>query len=252
MLKYDDVLNDQRKVVFEQRATIIDQHDVSGTVRDMRVKVVTDLLTAHIAADAPAHMWRTPELAQEVERIFGLDLPLASWCEKPGTKAIDVEQQLAREVERRVEKKEREFGGDTMRYVEKMILLQNLDHLWREHLATLEHLRQVVGFRGYGQRDPLNEFKTEGFHLFEGMLSQLREAVIQQLMHIQAPPSEPEELPLMHRYHADPPPVGQARVSGDAALADLVEIQSLGGRLARNAPCPCDSGKKFKHCHGKY
>jgi preprotein translocase subunit SecA len=281
VLKYDDVMNDQRKVIFEHRIDIMGRDDVGETVAEMRQHVVQELVAECIPPNAYAEQWNTTELKDEIGRIFGLDLPIDAWAAEEGIADQEISERLLKEIDAKVKAKEAEFGPETMRQIEKMVLLQTLDHLWREHLVTLEHLRQVIGFRSYGQRDPLNEYKSEGFHLFEAMLANLREAVTGQLMHIQGVPEEdeqliPAELPPMQAHHVDPFTGEDELAMADAALAAGMRSDgpaaerraplqtrraagaldpkdpSTWGKVSRNAPCPCGSGKKYKHCHGKH
>jgi len=220
------VMNDQRKVIFEHRIDIMGRDDVSETVTDMRQQVVQELVAECIPPNAYAEQWNTTELKDEIGRIFGLDLPIDAWAAEEGIADQEISERLLKEIDGKVKAKEAEFGPETMRQIEKMVLLQTLDHLWREHLVTLEHLRQVIHFRGYGQRDPLNEYKSEGFHLFEAMLANLREAVTGQLMHIRGMPEEddqplmePVELPPMQAHHIDPFTGQDELAMADAALA---------------------------------
>ena len=284
VLKYDDVMNDQRKVIFEHRIDIMGRDDVSDTAGDLRQQVVAELVAECIPPNAYAEQWNTEKLKEEIGRIFGLDLPIDRWAEEEGIADQEISERLLKAIDEKAKAKEAEFGAETMRQIEKMVLLQTLDHLWREHLVTLEHLRQVIHFRGYGQRDPLNEYKSEGFHLFEAMLANLREAVTGQLMHIQGMPEEdempvmePVELPPMQARHVDPFTGEDELAMADAALAAATRPEARGaaerraplqtrratgsldpkdpstwGKVARNAACPCGSGKKYKHCHGKH
>jgi preprotein translocase subunit SecA len=283
VLKYDDVMNDQRKVIFEHRIDIMGRDDVSDTVTDLRQQVVRELVAECIPPNAYSEQWNSAKLKEETQRIFGIDLPIEKWAAEEGIADEEITERLLKAVEEKAQAKEAEFGPETMRQIEKMVLLQTLDHLWREHLVTLEHLRQVIHFRGYGQRDPLNEYKSEGFHLFEAMLANLREAVTGQLMHIEGMPAEeeepvmqPVELPAMQAHHIDPFTGEDELAMADAALAaasrpsareperraPLQTRRSAGafdpkdpttwGKVSRNAPCPCGSGKKYKHCHGKH
>jgi preprotein translocase subunit SecA len=281
ILKYDDVMNDQRKVIFEQRLDIMSQDDVSETVVGMRHEVVQELVKRHIPEGAYAEQWDAKGLHDEIGGTFGVDLPIEEWAAEEGIADLEIRERILKEVDAKAEQKEAEIGSETFRQIEKMVLLQTLDHLWREHLVTLEHLRQVIGFRAYGQRDPLNEYKTEAFVLFEALLGRLREATTGQLMHIEmAPPEEqpalrPVPLPEMHAHHINPvtgldelamadaaiaadaqarpiastrAPVQTRRADGDTLVAD---DPASWGRVSRNAACPCGSGKKYKHCHGK-
>ena len=280
ILKYDDVMTDQRKVIFDQRIDIMGEENVNETVSDMRREVIEELVKRHIPENAYAEQWDAEGLQNEVKGIFGLDLPITSWAAEEGIADQEILERVTEAAESKAAKKAAEFGPDMFRQIEKMVLLQTLDHLWREHLVTLEHLRQVVGFRAYGQRDPLNEYKTEAFVLFEAMLAKLREAVTGQLMHVElAPPEEqpmlqPVELPEMHAHHLDPTTGTDELALADAALAAEDRPMSAGrraplqtrrgsgsvnprdpatwGKVSRNALCPCGSGKKYKHCHGRH
>jgi preprotein translocase subunit SecA len=269
LLKFDNVMNDQRKVVFEQRVELMRDENVAETVADMRHAVIDDLVAKHVPENAYPEQWDTPGLKEELDRVLGLDLPVDEWAKEEGI----ADEELLHRVERRADEhmagKVAQWGPDVIRYVEKSILLQTLDQLWREHLVMLEHLRQVIGLRGYGQRDPLNEYKSESFHLFEAMMDRLREAVTAQLMRVeilpQAPAEEPASLPFMEAHKVDP-----ATGEDEMALADAPAGASGGGfsaarsaqrnpgdprswgKVGRNEPCPCGSGKKYKHCHGRF
>ncbi len=281
ILKYDDVMNDQRKVIFEQRLDIMNEDDVSETVVDMRHHLVDELVGKHIPEAAYAEQWDAKGLREAIGGIFGLDLPVETWAAEEGIADAEIKERVLKAVDDKAAAKEAEFGTETARQIEKMVLLQTLDHLWREHLVTLEHLRQVIGFRAYGQRDPLNEYKTEAFVLFEAMLAKLREAVTGQLMHIELAPMEeqpimqPVELPPMQAHHIDattgldelalvdavltaereprrPPPEKRAPTQTRKSVASIdPKDPATWGRVSRNQPCPCGSGKKYKHCHGK-
>jgi preprotein translocase subunit SecA len=266
ILKYDNVLNDQRKVIFEQRREIMSADDVSDQIAEFREEVVEDLVSRHIPEKAYAEQWDAAGLQEEITRIFGVDLPVIDWTKEEGIADEEVRERIQSAVEKRAAERAANFGPEIMRYAEKTILLQTLDHDWREHIVHLDHLRQYVGLRGYGQRDPLNEYKSEAFTLFEGLLVRMRSDVSRQLMHIQvaeeAPPPLVDPSPLqMRASHIDP-------LTGEEEIADP---QSQGatrafqrprdvavdpnnpqtwGKVQRNAPCPCGSGRKFKHCHG--
>jgi preprotein translocase subunit SecA len=283
-LKYDDVMNDQRKVIFEQRIDIMGRDDVSDTVADMRRQVVQELVGRCIPEGAYAEQWDVATLKDEIERIFDVQAPVDAWAAEEGIADQEITERLLAAVEEKAGSKEAEIGPEAMRQVEKMVLLHTLDHLWREHLIVMEHLRSVIGFRGYGQRDPLNEYKRESFELFEAMLANLREQVTGHLMHFTTRSGPPDdllevELPAMQAHHVDPfsgedelamaeaalssgsrpaPAIGR---DGDrraplqtrkAAAAVNPKDPSTWGKVARNAPCPCGSGEKYKRCHGKH
>jgi len=259
LLKFDDVQNDQRKAIFEQRVDLMRDQNVAETVADMRHALVDDLVTKHVPEHAYAEQWDIAGLKEELKRVLDLDLPVEEWAQEEG---IADEEMLAR-IEKRVDEhmaaKSAQFGPDVMRYVEKSILLQTLDHLWREHLVMLDHLRQVIGLRGYGQRDPLQEYKSEAFALFEGLIAHLREAVTAQLVRVEiVPPEEQPELPQMEAHKLNPN-TGEDEMSFAAAsLAPVAPDQrdpqnpATWGKVGRNEDCPCGSGKKYKHCHGRY
>ncbi|MGE0700431.1 MAG: preprotein translocase subunit SecA, partial [Hyphomicrobiaceae bacterium] len=381
VLKYDDVMNDQRKVIFEQRVDIMATEDVTETITDMRHQIVQQLVSAHIPENAYADQWDIEALSGEIKRVFGIEPPLKAWADEEGIADEEIRERLVKAVDEAARAKAAELGAEILKgydgakgmlgfvdkeptlkrlleqepsheglreigrhildanrndisvsggsvddayeqadrigfsflqqYVEarglvegidsgpskdpaeigqlrlkdieKSVLLQTLDHLWREHLLTLEHLRQVIHLRGYAQRDPLNEYKSEAFQLFEGMLAELREAVTVQLMGLtfrgEEPTSlpEPEPLPPMHAHHINPLTGEDEMALADAALtappagfgggeemrlAPLKSRRAVGevdpgdpstwGRVARNDKCPCGSGKKYKHCHGRH
>jgi preprotein translocase subunit SecA len=253
-------MNDQRKVIFEQRIELMGDEHAGDTVRDMRHEVIDELVSKFIPERAYAEQWDVASLADAVKAQLGLDLPIKEWAAEEGIADDEIRERIEKASDELMAKKVARFGPDLMRAVEKQILLQTLDHLWREHLATLDHLRSVIGFRGYAQRDPLNEYKTEGFELFQSLLANLRRAVTGQLAHVeiqQRPPDPPPAL-VAEAHHLDPltgedefematapiRPQPQARQKRDA------NNPSTWGKVGRNEPCPCGSGKKYKQCHG--
>jgi preprotein translocase subunit SecA len=379
VLKYDDVMNDQRKVIFEQRLDIMGHEDVSETIRDMRHQVIDGLVSKCIPANAYAEQWDTATLKSEVQRIFNLDLPVDKWAQEEGIAESEISERLLKEIDGRADQIASEIGGEMLRQYgdargmidfvsqdralselmsqpgdhfqaigqylltaenspirlngvsqeqafaqapqigfqffqsyaqarefaadvenatdksdvalgrarmqkfEKTVLLQTLDQLWREHIVTLEHLRQVIGFRSYGQRDPLNEYKSEGYQLFEVLVTNLREDVTGRLMHLQATSTEedalageeepdPSQLQAIHPApqsndpewamadaalavadgRASVPEDRRAPVTKRVATALDPSDPSTWGKVSRNAPCPCGSGKKYKHCHGAH
>jgi preprotein translocase subunit SecA len=269
LLKYDDVMNDQRKVIFEQRLTLMDGEDISETIGEMREDVIDDMVAKHIPEQAYAEQWDVEGLREAVRSTLNLDLPVDQWAAEEGIDDNDIRERLLKAANKAAADRTERFGPDIMRYVEKSIVLQTLDHLWREHLVNLDHLRSVVGFRGYAQRDPLNEYKGEAFELFQSMLVNLRQAVTSQLMRVELvreaadapPPSAPSALQPMH---ADPITGDNEFDDGETmvmARADEMVVPaeqrdpndpSTWGKVGRNEACPCGSGKKFKHCHGAF
>ncbi|WGR94424.1 preprotein translocase subunit SecA [Bradyrhizobium sp. ISRA443] len=271
LLKFDNVQNDQRKVIFDQRVELMREDSVAETVADMRHAFVEDVVAKHIPEHAYAEQWDTAGLKDELKRVLDVDLPVDEWAKEEGIADEELLTRIEKHVDEHMAAKVAQWGPDVMRYVEKTILLQTLDHLWREHLIMLDHLRQVIGLRGYGQRDPLQEYKTEAFNLFQEMSAHLREAVTAQLMRVEiVPPEEPPQpLPAMEVHKLDPNTgedemaFAQANFAqANFAQASLVPKTPAAdrdpnnpaswGKVGRNEDCPCGSGKKFKHCHGRY
>lgn len=262
LLKFDNVQNDQRKVIFDQRVDLMKDDSVAETVTDMRHAFIDDLVAKHVPEHAYAEQWDVAGLKEELKRVLDLDLPVDDWAREEGIADEELLKRIETRADEHMAAKVGQWGPDVMRYVEKTILLQTLDHLWREHLIMLDHLRQVIGLRGYGQRDPLQEYKTEAFNLFQEMSAHLREAVTAQLMRVEIVPPEQEApmLPAMEAHKLNPDTgedemalasVTLAPQATDAALRDPKSPASW-GKVGRNEDCPCGSGKKYKHCHGRY
>ncbi|WP_417604647.1 preprotein translocase subunit SecA [Primorskyibacter flagellatus] len=268
LLKFDDVMNDQRKVIFSQRREIMETEDLSEITQDMREQVIDDLVTQYIPPKTYADQWDMQGLYAAVIAELNLDVPVIGWGEEEGVDDEVIRERLEEAAEKSMAEKTEAFGEDTMRQIEKQILLQTIDGKWREHLLTLEHLRSVVGFRGYAQRDPLNEYKTEAFQLFESMLDSLRAEVTQKLGQVR-PMSEEEQKAMAQQIAAQQAMIqSQAEAAaaasapqpdsapdaqdGTAAISGFDEANpETWGNPGRNDPCPCGSGSKFKHCHGK-
>ena len=259
VLKFDDVMNDQRKVIFNQRREIMAAEDLSEIVADMRHEVIDDLLDVHMPAKTYADQWDSEGLQQQVREKLGMDLPVVEWTAEEGVDDEQIRERLVDASDAMMAEKAEAFGPETMRNIEKQVLLQTIDSKWREHLLTLEHLRSVVGFRGYAQRDPLNEYKNESFQLFENMLDSLRETVTQQLALVR-PISEEEQRQMLMQMAAQQAEMQKAAAGATAAAAPVEEPApgfveddpSTWGNPSRNDKCPCGSGKKFKHCHGSH
>src|SRR6476620_8687731 len=269
LLKFDNVMNDQRKVIFDQRVEWMKDEAVNEIVADMRHAAIEDLVSKHVPENAYPEQWDVKGLREELKRILELDLPVDEWAKEEGIADEELLSRLDRRADEHMASKAAQWGAEVMRYVEKSILLQTLDHLWREHLVMLEHLRQVIGLRGYGQRDPLNEYKAEAFSLFEGMSTSLREAVTSQLMRVEvrtAPPEEQASLPYTEAHKIDPSTgedeLALARAGAEtlvrhgitaaAAVESNPNDPTSWGKVGRNEACPCGSGKKYKHCHGRF
>jgi preprotein translocase subunit SecA len=303
-------MNDQRKVIFDQRVEWMQDETVGGVVGDMRHTVIDDLVAKHVPENAYPEQWDTVGLREELKRVLNLDLPVDDWAKEEGIADEEIFARVERRADEHMAAKVAQWGPDVVRYIEKSVLLRTLDHLWREHLVMLDHLRQVIGLRGYGQRDPLNEYKAEAFSLFESMSQSLREGVTAQLMRIEivaAPPQQPAPLPAMEAHKIDPttgedemalaaagaatlarhgiggqpaggqsfggglgspglanpglgapglgggtPQAGAPAGSAAPAMARDPQNPASWGKVGRNEPCPCGSGRKFKHCHGRY
>jgi preprotein translocase subunit SecA len=290
LLKFDDVMNDQRKAIFSQRREFMEAEDLSESIRDMRHQVIDDLVDQHIPKRAYAEQWQTDELQDRAASLLGHPFPVKEWAAEEGVDDEDIRRRLYDETDRRFAEKEAKVGSETMRNVEKQLLLQVLDKHWREHLVMLDHLRSVIHLRGYAQRDPLNEYKSEAFQLFEGLLGQLRVEVTRQLGNIRILTEEEQaerkrmvaefearmrqQMEAQARATADAREIGAAAMAGPIPAApapgERVQPMTAGGqpgagqvaeldpadqdswgKVGRNAPCPCGSGKKFKHCHGR-
>ncbi|MEL6689836.1 MAG: preprotein translocase subunit SecA [Pseudomonadota bacterium] len=274
LLKFDDVMNDQRKVIFGQRLEIMEAEDLSEITSDMRHQVIDDMVSAYMPKGAYADQWETEQLYADVIEKLGIDVPVIEWADEDGVDDDVVLERLEKATDEFMAKKAVDFGPENMRAIEKQVLLNTIDRKWREHLLTLEHLRSVVGFRGYAQRDPLNEYKSEAFQLFESLLDSLREDVTQQLSRAR-PMTEEEQRALIEQFQARQrqmqeaaaaaagKPAATATAGAAAAAASAAaagtpiegfdeDDPSTWGNPGRNDLCPCGSGKKFKHCHGAF
>jgi preprotein translocase subunit SecA len=265
LLKYDDVLNDQRKVIYEQRLELMEAESITETIEDMRDEVIEVITKKHMPERAYAEQWDVKALKEEVLQYLNLDLPIEAWAAEEGIAEDDIFKRIKDAADAEIKDKAERFGPELMTYVERSVVLQTLDNLWREHIVNLEHLRSVIQFRGYGQRDPLQEYKQEAFELFQALLANLRNTVTGQLMRVelaQNAPADAEELPYMEGHHID-------ASTGEDDFAEMMsgrivpgfaanEVKrdpndpNTWGEVGRNEPCPCGSGKKFKHCHGAY
>ena len=277
LLRFDDVMNSQRKEIYKERIELMATEDVSEVIAGMRRDVIDALVTRTIPEDVYAEQWKTGELKEEVQRIFGLDLPVAEWAKEEGIADEEITSRLNEAADRLFAQKAAQYGPEVWRQVEKSVLMQLFDQNWKDHLLHLDHLRQGIGLRAYGQKDPLNEYKREAFNLFSDLLTGLRESVVNVLATLQLrmeQPTMPEAPPQMREVHEDPalaasmaddPAFDPADPSGGgvATLSRPRPTKPMGnaaadpndpstwGKVSRNAACPCGSGKKFKHCHGR-
>ena len=287
LLKYDDVVNDQRKAVFEQRQEFMEAEDLSEIIAEMRRDTVEDLVSRHLPPKQYAEQWDAEGLAERVQQNLGLDLPITTWVQEEGISQEDIQARIIEAADAKAVEREGQIGGPQARSMEKNFLLQIVDMVWREHLTHLDHLRQVIGLRGYGQRDPLNEYKTEAFTLFEKLLVDLRQNVTRWIMTVEFHFQGSEDYQGPEGYSSDPIPSGPLPSGGggggamfevhldpttgeneragaalgseggflDPAIAEQLPTSALPQgweNTGRNAMCPCGSGKKFKHCHGAY
>ena len=264
VLKYDDVMNDQRREVYAQRREFMKATEVAETIADMRAEVIDAMVARRIPEKAFAEQWEAAELAEDIKRVLALDLPIVEWAREEGIDETGIRERVERATDAFMAAKAANFGPDLMRYVEKSLLLQVLDQVWKEHLLALDHLRQGIGLRAYGQRDPLNEYKSEAFALFNAMLDELKERVTTMLARVEIAP-EPAALPPAPRMvesHPEPAMAESlyemaspepARVTAMPLRSEVIDPNdpSTWKNTPRNAPCPCGSGKKFKHCHGR-
>ena len=276
VLRYDDVMNDQRKEVYAQRKEFMRAEDVAETIAEMRSEVIHTMVERRIPEKAFAEQWELADLTADVSRVFNLDLPVAAWGREEGIDENEVTERITRAVNSMMAAKAANIGPELMRFVEKSVLIQVMDQMWKEHLLDLDHLRQGIGLRAYGQRDPLNEYKSEAFALFNTMLDEMKERVTSHLARLELNlerPVEPlfEPAPqMMFEQHADPEGMltGADQVMEMRAGPSPVTVSAQGalplrsqdvdpndpatwGNTGRNASCPCGSGKKFKHCHGR-
>ena len=268
LLKFDDVMNDQRKVIYEQRRELMAASEVAQTITDMRHETAEDMVTRCIPEKAYPEQWDVTGLHEEVLRVFNLNLPIEDWAKEEGIADPEIHHRILTAIDEKAAEKAARYGADIMRMVEKSLLLQVLDQTWKDHLLTLDHLRQGIGLRAYGQRDPLNEYKREAFNLFGEMLSALREKITTLLAHIElqfddAPPEEvlaPRPVSGLIETREDPAAAAlQPGSPTDGSTSAFQPVRtaaidpnnpSTWSSAPRNAPCPCGSGKKYKHCHG--
>jgi preprotein translocase subunit SecA len=278
VLKYDDVMNAQRKEVYAQRKEFMKANDVSETVAEMRAEILSAMVARRIPEKAFHEQWELQELAADLRRVLNADLPIEQWGSEEGIDESHLAERVEQAADQLMAAKAASMGPDLMRFIEKSLLLQTLDAVWKEHLYALDHLRQGIGLRAYGQRDPLNEYKSEAFVLFNAMLDELKERVTTMLARVElAPEQPPASLPPgigqpmeyggLIESHPAPAFAGEPEMAlelaGGSAAALAVAAQPMRAgavdpddpatwhNVGRNAPCPCGSGKKFKHCHGR-
>jgi len=286
LLKFDDVMNDQRKVIYDQRKELMASEDVHDTVVDMRYQVINDMVTRFVPPKAYPEQWELDALHEECRRVLALDLPVHDWAKEEGIADTEIRDRIVKASDRHMAEKAANYGPAIMRQAEKQIVLHTLDKKWKEHLLTLDHLRHGIGLRAFAQRNPLNEYQQEAFDLFQQMLAQVREETTMILSHVEVTAQEPDdariprEAPQAVEQHEAAMSAVTADAEAEAAPAEA-ELAATGtdgpaprgaggprrgataqvafdandpdtwGKVGRNAACPCGSGKKFKHCHGR-
>ena len=261
LLKFDNVMNDQRKVIYEQRREIMNSNAVEELIKDMRSDVIYDMVNRAIPAGSYAEQWNIEGLKTDSHRLLNVDLPYEAWAKEEGMDEVEIEKRIINAVDNFMAEKVVRNGAETFRRVEKAIVLQRLDHAWKEHLLTLDHLRQGINLRAFGQRDPLNEYKAEAFSLFQTMLGSLRENVTSVLSHVEVDPAAgtlnlvPQNRAKVIETRQDPAAEAPAKAEAPSRTPQTNQTfdqnnPSTWTELSRNAPCPCGSGKKYKHCHG--
>tara|TARA_B100000029_G_scaffold270126_1_gene265444 strand:+ start:96 stop:2750 length:2655 start_codon:yes stop_codon:yes gene_type:complete len=262
LLRFDDVMNDQRKVIFEQRLEILTQSDLSEIVKDMRHEILFDILDQSIPEKTFIDDWDADKLDKDIKRVFSIQLPIHKWFEEDGIDSDIIRDKLIQRIDIEYDNKSKEFGEDLLKNLEKTIILQSIDQNWKDHLGQLENLRQIVGLRGYGQRDPLSEYKSESFGLFEELLNNFREDVTRILFHIRM--ASDESLNKINQESIIDHKALKENVSPDSRMKKKNKTirtrnnnepinpndPSTWGKVGRNSPCPCRSGKKYKNCHG--
>jgi preprotein translocase subunit SecA len=269
VLKYDDVMNAQRKEVYAQRKEFMRASDVSETVDEMRAEVLASLVARRVPEKAFSEQWELKELADDIRRVLNLDLPIEEWGREDGIDETHLRERIERASDAMMAAKAANLGPELMRFIEKSLLIQTMDAVWKEHLYALDHLRQGIGLRAYGQRDPLNEYKSEAFALFNAMLDELKERVTMMLARVELAPEpamqQPPPQPRTIELHPQPVPVfaGEPEMAMEGAAAPTIAPQPLRSEVVdpndqstwrntpRNSACPCGSGKKYKHCHGR-
>jgi preprotein translocase subunit SecA len=276
LLRYDDVMNDQRKVIYEQRKELMRTDDVSADVEAMRHEVIESIVARCIPESAMPEQWDADALNEECQRLLNVNLPLKEWCAEEGIADQEIRERIADASDRKMAEKVANYGAELIRHAEKSLLLHIVDHTWKEHLLQLDHLRQGINLRAYGQRDPLNEYRREAFDLFEEMLVRVRESVTSTLAQVEFQmESVPDDLLFQRRtdvretredpalaggpgaapelaYEAEGDLLTKAPVRNRAPMAAIdPQDPASWGKVPRNAPCPCGSGRKYKHCHGQ-
>ena len=260
LLEYDDVANDQRKVVYQQRSELLEGEDVQESVESIRFDVVDGIISRYVPPQSLDEQWDIPGLTASLEEEFGLVLDIQGWLDKDDTLYEEpLRDRIQAEVDKTLKSKESLIGAENMRKLERDVMLHVLDEEWKEHLASMDYLRQSVGLRGYAQKNPKQEYKREAFEMFEDLLDRIKLKVVSFLLKIQITQESPQEIATpehdetsMEYSHAKASNILGDDSAEDAASGETVRTyQRIGEKVGRNDPCPCGSGKKFKQCHGQ-
>ena len=255
LLKYDDVMNEQRKVIYEQRKEIMSSNDLSETIIEMRHNYISALARNSISISLPPEEWNIAQLKQDIFNSTGITLPVEDWAKQPNIDSEDIIEQINNNIDTRIAEKNQNITPELVHLVEKSFLLQTLDQLWKEHIATLDLMRHTIGLRAYGQKDPLNEYKREAFNMFSDMLELLKEKVTMLICFSQIKQSSEHDLKEQeNRQKNQKMTAFHEGVNSQETNTTKTENQNTPSEwknISRNSPCPCGSGKKFKHCHGK-
>ncbi|AGA64322.1 Protein export cytoplasm protein SecA ATPase RNA helicase [Liberibacter crescens BT-1] len=250
LLKYDDVLNEQRKIIFEQRLEIIETENILEMIADIFYEMVESIIIKYIPKNSYPEQWDIAELKLAIKDLLNLDLPIEDWVKEDNIEEATLHQQILTAADAAAIEKDKQLGADIIPYVKRTIMLQTLDSLWRDHIAKLEHLRSVIGFRSYAQRDPLQEYKSEAFELFKTLINELRYNVIAKIMRVEFFNQQEEPKPAnIQPFHINPF-TGQNEFNIESKDIRSFDDQKSTKRIRRNDACSCGSGKKYKHCHG--
>jgi preprotein translocase subunit SecA len=263
LLEYDDVANDQRTVIYQQRQELMAGEDIAETIKAVRDDVLNEAISLYIPPQSLHEQWDVPGLEEHLKTEFAVELPLQQWLEEDSKLYEEtLREKIAAEILSVYQAKEEAAGAETLRGFEKQVMLQVLDSLWKEHLATMDHLRQGIHLRGYAQKNPKQEYKRESFELFQQLLSTIKQDVIRIVSHVQV--QRPEEVEEMERQreaqqqqeqmqfrHDDASAIGAEEAPAEEAESLEQPFVREGEKVGRNDPCPCGSGKKYKQCHGK-
>lgn len=247
LLKYDNVMNEQRKIIYEQRREIMESEDLSDTIKDMRDEYLSGIIDAHVPYGTGASEWDKENLKQDLSAATGFVLPITNWCNEPELDSEGLKEKILQEVDGRMTEREASLPADAVKMVQKSIFLQVLDQLWKDHIATLDLMRHTIVLRAYGQKDPLNEYKKEAFNMFSRMLDILKQRVTVVICHTVIQTDSQEQMQKAMDKEQNRPM--SAVHEGDEPLKPMDPSLFVG--VSRNDPCPCGSGKKFKHCHGR-